>query len=59
MKDLKRPLLFRTRRIPVLKCFLSAILRTKGFSSNGHILHVMVWAEEELNWRLKRGSHFF
>lgn len=31
--------------IPVLKYFLSAISRTKGFSLNGYILHVTGWAE--------------
>lgn len=33
--------------IPVLKYFLSAILRTKGFNLNGHILHVIIWAGGE------------
>lgn len=33
------------RGIPVLKYFLSAISRTKGFSLNGYILHVMGRAE--------------
>lgn len=56
MKDLKRPLVLRARRIPVLKCFLSAMLKTTGFSLNGLILHVTIRTEEES--RLKGGSHF-